>query len=377
MSSLSDLYTEFITDIHRLPRDISIAVYGAGKVGQALVASLEAQRSDITIELYFDTYKHGTLGKYPIYLFADNAHAARDVDCIIIASIFWPDIENDLIRSGVENYIIAAEDPLTTEMLFSPATQQQDAATFADNLASLADARSKHVYSTCFSLRSTLFPRKQQSEKYAAPESVFSDEKQYLRFINWEKVHTAIDCGVFDGETTEDFLSLMPAGSRVIGFEANPHNVAEFDLEARFASLSGTLEQKALWHTNCQLELLAMGPSSQTKEASSESDAVLVDAVSLDDYVRHTGITVDVLKVDVEGGETDVLAGAWKTIIAHRPQLAICIYHSASDFISIPELLRTRLANYSHFAAHYGKEIFHETVWFSIPNECLMSRYPI
>ena len=47
--------------------------------------------------------------------------------------------------------------------------------------------------------------------------------------------------------------------------------------------------------------------------------------------------------MDIEGAEMPALIGGINTIKKYRPQLAISIYHTNSDFINIPLYLKNNL----------------------------------
>ncbi|GFK94966.1 hypothetical protein NNJEOMEG_02814 [Fundidesulfovibrio magnetotacticus] len=373
MSACAELYAEFISDVTSLPARINVAVYGTGKVGQGVVLALKKCRPDISFDFYFDSFNKGSQDGSPIYVFADNKSLARKVDIVIIASAFWPDIEKILIDAAVRNYIICNADPMNRS-LFNDDQQKHYAPTVEANLQSLEDYSSRETYKVCYAMRCMFVPRRQQADVYKTPDSILDKGGQYLRYVNWNKVYTAIDGGVFDGKTTEDFLQKMPPGALVIGFEADQSNVEKFNLRNQFAGPSRKLEARALWRSNCLVELTPLGSASSTREGTPNQTGLSVPAITLDEYVRTNGLKkIDLIKLDVEGSETAILEGAEETIREHRPQLAICIYHSAAEFATIPELLRTTLPGYKHYVAHYGKEIFDETVWYSIPEECVES----
>jgi hypothetical protein len=74
----------------------------------------------------------------------------------------------------------------------------------------------------------------------------------------------------------------------------------------------------------------------------------------------------------IEGAELEALKGAKKTIIEHRPQLAISIYHKNKDLYEIPLYLNSILKDYTFRIQHYGN-CFWETIWYAIPNELYIS----
>jgi hypothetical protein len=48
---------------------------------------------------------------------------------------------------------------------------------------------------------------------------------------------------------------------------------------------------------------------------------------------------VDLLRLDVGGSEMEALAGARKTIVHHLPTLAVALYHTPNDLLTIPAFL--------------------------------------
>ena len=79
------------------------------------------------------------------------------------------------------------------------------------------------------------------------------------------------------------------------------------------------------------------------------SGALTVPVIRIDDYVKEHGIEPSFIKMDVEGGEMDALAGAKETLLKYRPQLAICLYHKPSDMWTIPELIRKIVPEYRYW----------------------------
>ena len=62
---------------------------------------------------------------------------------------------------------------------------------------------------------------------------------------------------------------------------------------------------------------------------------------TLDDYVKEHPMEIGLIKVDIEGGEPDFLAGAKKTICEQKPILLLSIYHNAHDFYELKPLLES------------------------------------
>jgi hypothetical protein len=94
----------------------------------------------------------------------------------------------------------------------------------------------------------------------------------------------------------------------------------------------------------------------------SASNGAAVETIALDslDFGRQDQLFI---KLDVEGAESDALDGADKTILKHRPLMAICIYHKQDDLWSIPFTLMNR---YSFYIRHHSST-WYDTVLYCIP----------
>ena len=94
---------------------------------------------------------------------------------------------------------------------------------------------------------------------------------------------------------------------------------------------------------------------------------VAAKTISIDAFVaRHSVPKVDFIKMDIEGAETSALQGAAETIRNHRPKLAISIYHSLGELVSIPILVHSLLPGYRLFVDHHTAHS-EETILYATP----------
>ena len=70
--------------------------------------------------------------------------------------------------------------------------------------------------------------------------------------------------------------------------------------------------------------------------------------------------------MDIEGGELAALEGARGSIEAHRPALAVCVYHRPSDFWTVPRTILSMSPDYLVYLRHYTESIY-ETVMYFVP----------
>jgi FkbM family methyltransferase len=160
-----------------------------------------------------------------------------------------------------------------------------------------------------------------------------------------------IDVGAHLGTFTR--VALRRGARVVVAVEPDPVNAV--CLERTFASEIGSgrvrLVRAAAWHSPGSLAF-AVGGASQTGHVASSPNGrtALVRAVTLDDVVGELKLDrVDFIKMDIEGAERHALAGARHLLAAHKPRLAICIYHAPDDRDVVPKVVRAANATYRTF----------------------------
>jgi FkbM family methyltransferase len=173
------------------------------------------------------------------------------------------------------------------------------------------------------------------------------------------------------GDTALYFASAVGAAGRVISVEFVEDNLALLrrNLEAN-PELMARVEvvPSALWRASGKrLAFQSAGSASALLPATgSHAGAGEVETISIDDLRKEAGRPLDMIKLDVEGAEQEVLAGAAATLAEDRPKLAIAVYHSLDDLIEIPRQLAALEAGYELFLDHTVPGP-HETILFARP----------
>lgn len=155
----------------------------------------------------------------------------------------------------------------------------------------------------------------------------------------------------YDIGTSLGFFSLAVANrvgptGKVFGFEPEPENIQRFrqmiirnDLQDRV-----TVVEAAVWsHSSAEIPFRRGGRQTTyggvvvdgVSPVLAEGERRVVKAVSLDDFVSQGHPAPDVIKIDVEGGECEVLKGARQMFSRVRPAL-VCEVHGqeAANWIS-------------------------------------------
>jgi FkbM family methyltransferase len=173
------------------------------------------------------------------------------------------------------------------------------------------------------------------------------DERDYWLGIHEPGVQSALAAALapgavfFDVGVHKGFFSLLGATSvgdsgLVVGFEPNPENRKWI---TRNLALNPDLSKRIVLEPNAVSDRTGTGsfigsPGSATGRLvvpgqlpdEEETNESLVDTVSIDDFVDAHRRPPSVIKMDIEGGETDALKGMVRTLTEHRPVLIIEIH---------------------------------------------------
>ena len=186
-------------------------------------------------------------------------------------------------------------------------------------------------------------------------------DMQYLDIAEIIKPTSFIDCGGFDGDTSELFLDKLQTLSEVHFFEPSPENMESAKKRlARF--------DKRIVYYPCGLS-----DSSQTLNISSDGSAstltsaegTKVQVKALDDMNLPK---VDLLKIDIEGHELSMLQGAKNYISSYKPNVAVAVYHKSEDVIEIPDFLLSCNSEYALMFRHYSQG-WSESIMYFINTE--------
>ncbi|WP_339220284.1 FkbM family methyltransferase [Paenibacillus sp. FSL W7-1332] len=187
----------------------------------------------------------------------------------------------------------------------------------------------------------------------------FRLEQQYFEdFIKFNANEVFVDCGGFDGVTTQTFIKRVPNYKKIFYFEPS---IRQMELSSeRLRSYDNiSFFNFATFNKNATLKF---DDSQGSSSSISDNGDVIVEAVTLDRIINEA---VTFMKLDVEGAEYETLQGAENIIRTYKPKLAVCVYHNQSDFWRIPKLLKQYNPDYKIYLRHYTEGLL-ETVMFFV-----------
>ena len=368
-NNISNIIRSANKTTQKLQLPTNILIYGAGNCGKMTHDFLISK--GLNVVCFFDEYNCNDifLENYRIL----NPFNEDVIECnintkIIIsvnnASNDVADIKNKLERYGYSNIITFHElyhsysSDLGQIFWLEPLSSYTDKEDVIFKAASImGDAESKEIFYSILKFRLTsdysyLLPPSEQTQ-YFDSTVITVDHK--VRFV---------DCGGYDGDTIESLYNIAGTVESIIAFEPDAINFRKMTI--RLSALTNSIADLML--------LLPCGVWSETKSVSfdasnSASSSIsndysnVIQVVALDDVL--ISYKPSFIKMDIEGAEYNALLGAKKTIEAHKPNLAICVYHRYDHLWEIPLLLASWNLGYKFYMRCYGHSTF-ETVLYAV-----------
>lgn len=303
-----------------------------------------------------DFYDNGTEWRgIPVVKTTDVPREAWVVNCS--TSISPVAVRRHLARSGFENVLglhelVASAGGSLDWPAFVTAQRkeiQEHLTEWTGMLQSFADETSRRTFLDVLRYRLSADP--EYMEEYAVRIS----DQYFEDFMRYEG-ETFIDAGGYDGDTAQAFADRYPDYRQIVLFEPSETNMRAArerlagyrDIEFRTIGLSDSRGK------------IAFDQDSGSASAISGNGTSLIEVDTLDAAVTSQ---VNVIKMDLEGWETNAPRGAVRHITESRPKLAIAVYHDAADFRLVHQFVTAFGHGYECYLRHYTQG-WSETVMF-------------
>jgi len=347
---------DVLTSMDDLPTSSKISVFGAGETGQEFARRLRRVRPDVEITCFIDSFRDGSCDGIDI---RKPSHIAdlSDNTGIVIASVFWNEISELISKSFsrrckiLSNELINQSSHLSS---YGPFYFERDESVFLEErLCSISERlRSdldRDIFRKAFDLR--VYRREREFFKFAdeivrQQRKSFETKDKYSMHLDLKSVGYAIEGGVFDGQDTYRLLEALKKNGNFKKMYAFDPFLDSFRRGQYFKKIDQSLcefNEQVLWDREEEIAFSVdkenPANSKVVRGTDIKGDSKKCSAVTVDKFLEKTGTPVDLIKLDVEGSENNVLDGARKSILKHRPTLAISIYHRKEHLLEIPEYL--------------------------------------
>ena len=197
-------------------------------------------------------------------------------------------------------------------------------------------------------------------------ECMNSNYKHYfdLDIIPYSNNQVFVDVGAYIGDTILDYINTYNNYKKIYCYEITLETMAK--LKNNLSKYNNIIyRNKAVANDNTIMYLKESSINSSANQVDSNG-TIEVESINLDNDILEK---IDIIKMDIEGGEYNALIGCKNHIINDKPTLLISVYHNNEDLWKLPKLIH-EYNNYDFYLRYYSNYIFPtEIVLFAIPKE--------
>lgn len=168
-----------------------------------------------------------------------------------------------------------------------------------------------------------------------------------------------IDGGAYNGDTYKAFRKRDISYKRYYAFEPDPYNYRLLKSELE-EDTKAYAYNYGLYSRRMSLRFDEKG-SMSSRMTDRTQGTIEVEVVDIDTMVPDATY----IKLDIEGSELEVLAGAEQTIRCNKPKLAICCYHKSEDIWRIPLYIQEICPDYRMYYRLYQREWCRDLVLYA------------
>ncbi len=196
-----------------------------------------------------------------------------------------------------------------------------------------------------------------------------NSQSQYFDYFSPRDNEIFVDCGCYDGGTCMRFIGWCgeKGYDQIYTFEADTENYPKCEKalsnidKCKLYNYGIAREKNKVYFASRGFETSSIISEEDAKKKDFEGVST-IETISLDEVLEGKEITY--LKMDIEGAEYDAILGAKNLIEKNHPRMAISIYHSPEDFVTIPYLLLQLQPDYRIVFRHYALDEL-ETVMYA------------
>ena len=182
------------------------------------------------------------------------------------------------------------------------------------------------------------------------------DFKQYfdLDLLKNVSKKVYVDVGAYTGDSALDFIqSFGENNKKIYLFEITKNILGE--AKVRLKNYENIIFSNIALSNKKGFTYLKESIGGSSANGVSKTGSVKVRASTLDEEVSDK---IDIIKMDIEGGEINALKGAKEHIKRFSPTLLIAIYHGNKDIVRVPRLINKLNPSYKFYLRYHGGNIF-------------------
>ncbi|HKP46615.1 MAG TPA: FkbM family methyltransferase [Pyrinomonadaceae bacterium] len=162
-------------------------------------------------------------------------------------------------------------------------------------------------------------------------------QKAFVRYVR--KGATVFDVGAHAGYHTALCSLLVGEFGKVVSFEPHPKNIASLKSQIEVNRFRNVTVSSFALSDRCGVAQLDTSSGNSQGHVSQAGDFSIC-LRTMDELVRNEGFaSPDLVKIDVEGHESEVLRGAQQTLVEFKP-VVLCDYNDDRSFSEVRDILQ-------------------------------------
>lgn len=172
-----------------------------------------------------------------------------------------------------------------------------------------------------------------------------------------------VDLGAYIGDTALEYIENIGSYKRIYCYEITKESARKLKKNLSFypdivirncgaSDKKGTMTV-GISKVRASANRLGVSTTGSSDEKDDEKNGDMIEVVTLDEDI---GEKITFLKMDIEGAEQMAIRGCTRHIKEDRPKLAISVYHSNSDIITIPRLIDSIRDDYRFYLRSHGNQ---------------------
>ncbi len=326
--------------------DKKIVMYGMGNGADKILAVCEKYGIQVCDFFASDGFVrgHSFHGKR-VLSFSEAVEKYGSENMIVLLSFAssLPDVLDNFKRIASVCELYAPDVPVCGDELFCMDFARKYAYDIRKAYELLADDESRRIY------ENVIYYKLTGDIRFLFDAESTKDEV-YRSLLCAENITRYADLGAYNGDTVRELYQYAPNLATVTAFEPDRRSfrklseycdtVTEFEINKVNA---------AAWDSEATLVFGDEGNRNSGLFAKGKS--VEVAALSLDGVLN--GESVDYIKYDVEGCESEAIIGSTDTILSHRPRLLVSVYHRSEDIFALPLQIQKLRPDYKLYLRRY------------------------
>lgn len=182
-------------------------------------------------------------------------------------------------------------------------------------------------------------------------ENIFSDYYD-LDILQCGSNDVFVDLGAYTGDSILDYIYIYGAYKKIYAYEITPSTCQTLRLNLQnYENID--IRQKGVGRKK-DIMYIEDNKNVAGNRIQQEGD-LAIEVVCLDEDIQEP---ISVVKMDIEGAETEAIKGMVKHIQKEKPKLLISTYHIPKDIFEIPYMLHDIREDYKFYLRFNGRGIW-------------------